>query len=300
MRDALLRDLSALGYIIHTTVDARLTPPQDCNQCSIVGEQDDVNARWQAEMMDVDAVWLIAPETDGCLTSMTALALDLGKTVIGCDLASIQTFSNKLQTAQLLTQSNIACIPSYTWQHWPKEIAATWLAKPNDGVGCDDTFVFDSAEKLQSWCQALDEPGRYIIQPYLSGEAASMACIMHQGHAHVLSCNSQEIVIENNQLRLDGCIVNGMKQHWVKFEMLAKQIARLLPNDLTAYMGVDVIVNANGVTVVEINPRLTTSYVALARATAHNPAALILQLMTQPNATMPIIEKNVVEVRLNA
>jgi len=300
MRDALLQDLSSSGYVAHTTIDARLSAPEHCERCSTVNKQDDVWAQWEAAILSVDAVWIIAPETDGYLARVTALALASGKTVIGCDLTSIQIFSNKLHTTELLTQSNIASIPSYTWQNWPVDMATTWLAKPNDGAGCEETVVFDSAKQLQSWLRQVPQPTRYVIQPYISGDAASITCIVHKGRAHVLSCNTQEISLEDNRLRFDGCLVNGMKQHWPTFETLANQVARLFPNGMTAYIGIDVIVNPSNTMVVEINPRLTTSYVGLERATGHNPAALILQAMTQPNFIMPTIKKNVLEVSLNA
>ena len=43
---------------------------------------------------------------------------------------------------------------------------------------------------------------------------------------------------------------------------------------------IDLIDTAEGPVVIDINPRLTTSYVGLRRAIAANPAALVLKLLT--------------------
>jgi predicted ATP-grasp superfamily ATP-dependent carboligase len=49
--------------------------------------------------------------------------------------------------------------------------------------------------------------------------------------------------------------------------------------DLWGYVGIDLIDGATGPLVLEVNPRLTTSYVGLARAIRMNPAALVLGLL---------------------
>jgi predicted ATP-grasp superfamily ATP-dependent carboligase len=47
---------------------------------------------------------------------------------------------------------------------------------------------------------------------------------------------------------------------------------------LWGYAGIDLILTAGGPVILEINPRLTTSYVGLRQATGENPATLMLDL----------------------
>jgi len=300
MRDALLRDLSLLDYVVHTTVDARLAPPEGCDRTVMINHQDDIWQIWQAEMLKADAVWIVAPETDGYLERLTALAVSLNRAIIGCDVDAVKHFSDKLLTNELLKQANIAHIPSYSYNSWIKEGAASWLAKPKDGAGCEDAVIFETAEQLTSWLLSNHKQASHIIQPYLSGDAGSITCVIHQGHAKVLSCNQQLITIKRSQLCFEGCVVNGMQQYWEAFEKVANQIARLFNDDVTAFIGIDVIVNEGHVTVVEVNPRLTTSYVALSEATGINPAELIMQLSEGQYNTSLTIDKNVVNVDLGA
>jgi predicted ATP-grasp superfamily ATP-dependent carboligase len=72
-------------------------------------------------------------------------------------------------------------------------------------------------------------------------------------------------------------VVNGLIQYQPLFTQLAKRIAAAIPS-LNGYVGVDVIVDNADVYVVEINPRITTSYIGLRESIGLNPAQLILDL----------------------
>lgn len=296
MRDALLRDLAQLPHEILTTVDARLAPPMLAPGAIAINKNDDVWQVWEQQMLSADAVWLIAPETDGVLKKLTELALKHGKKIIGCGPKSIEITASKLATYQALRQAEIATIATYTPSNWPKGEGA-WLVKPDDGVGCEETFYFENAAALTGWEGALVLPFRHVIQPFQAGQAASISCVMLRGRAQILSCNLQKIEMVNHQLKLSGIMVNGMRAHWAAFEMVANKIAQALP-DLAGYVGIDVIVEDGKTIVVEINPRLTTSYCALAEATGANPAALILNTVLQENDPWPALKQQVVEINV--
>ena len=296
MRDALLRDLSALPYKIRTTVDARLAPPMLVPDAMVINETDDVWQMWKQQIRAADAVWLIAPETDDLLRKLTESAVEQQKIIIGCGSRSIQITSSKLATYQVLQQAGIATIPTFTLENWPKN-AGEWLAKPDDGAGCDETFFFRNANDLATWISSWNKARSYIAQPFQAGIPASISCVIHRGRAHILSCNSQIITIKNNQLKFGGIIVNGMREYWTQFEMVANKVAQIMP-DLAGYVGIDVIVNNDEVIVVEINPRLTTSYCGLIEATGANPAELIMNTLTHENYRWPELEQNVIELHV--
>ena len=302
MRDALLLDLSLLDYQVHTAVDARLTSPTHCESCHVVNAQDNPWQVWAYEMQQADAVWIIAPETEGYLQRMTTIASKYHKTIIGSGLAAVKVFSSKHSTYQLLQQSTITTIPTYlfdSWSssEWSKHQSKLWLAKPNDGAGCEETVCFADAKDLRCWIIQNNKQASHIIQPFIPGTSASITCVVHQGKARLLSCNEQLVAMDDNVLRHEGCIVNGMRKHWEGFEALANKVALLLP-DIAGYIGIDLIVSAAGnqFTVVEVNPRLTTSYIALNEATGVNPASLIMQPYTEEETTWPSIGKNVVKL----
>jgi tyramine---L-glutamate ligase len=300
MRDALLRDLSTLPYEIVTTVDARLTPPEHC-LCLKVKADDDVWQIWQTQIEQADAVFLIAPETEGLLHYLTQIATLQGKLVLGCGLDSILTTSDKMATYLALKLAGIKTISTFNAAYWMQHEAlneqATWLAKPNDGAGCEAVVCFDNAENLMHWLVQNKKQNSTIVQPFQAGTPASIACVMQQGKAQVLSCNKQLISIENHTLSFKGVIINGMREHWQAFEIIAKQIAVAFPS-LAGYVGIDVMVHEGKVIVVEINPRLTTSYAGLRNAIGQNPAELIINTLTQPDYQWPKLQQNVVTIHV--
>ncbi len=297
MRDALLRDLAQLSYHISTTVDARLSKPQNCHDCIEIDADSDAWLIWAQQISQVDAVWLIAPETDGLLRKLTELAVLRGKLVLGCTLESIEMFSHKLATYHALTTAGITSIVTYTVKNRPN-IDGRWVVKPNDGAGCSDTLYFEQTQALTNWLISNHKASTHLIQPYQEGIAASISCVMHQGHSQLLACNKQLINIENNVFYYAGSQINGMQHYWDAFESLAQKIAES-NIDLNGYIGIDVIVKSDDeVVVVEINPRLTTSYVGLAQATGQNPAALIIKTLTQSNFKWPILQRHIVSIHV--
>ena len=323
MRDALLRDLSALPYQVHTTVDARLTTPSHCF-CVKVHPNDDIWQIWQTQMSEADAVFLIAPETNGLLHYLTQLATLQGKLVLGCGLDSILITSDKMATYVALKLANIATINTFTADYWIEHEALinekseenseqiTWLAKPNDGAGSEATVYFNDAEKLIDWLTLHKKLNTHIVQPFQAGTVASISCVMHQGRARLLSCNKQLIEVKNHTVSFKGVLVNGMREHWQAFEQIADSIANTFPN-LAGYVGIDVIVQqdkmtlnqkltnqklTNQIVVVEINPRLTTSYAGLRESIGVNPAELIINTLTQPNYQWPTLQQIEVAIRV--
>ncbi len=302
MRDALLHDLSSLPCQIVTTVDTRVALPIDSHTCYLIDAGDDVWGIWEEVVNAVDAVWLIAPETGGDLSKLTALALECDKFILGSGLTAVNTCSSKLATYALLKQAGMKTVATYQYAQWSKMEGLAWLAKPDDGAGCEEVVCFDSALLLEQWLLKNNHTKTHVIQPYFQGTAGSISCVMNKGVAHLLSCNKQLIGKENNELEYKGCMVNGMQQYWRKFSKLANQIAQLLP-DLNGYVGIDVIVGneADGkaeIIVVEINPRLTTCYVALKTATGYNPAELLMNTLIQTDYEWPILQRNEVMVEV--
>ena len=306
MRDALLFDLSLLPYHVTITLDARLNAPETCDDYGLVGPKDDVWMMWEAQIKLADAVWIIAPETNGILKKLTDLVAHHNVITLGCGPLAINAFSSKLTTFLVCEQAGIATIPTYTLKNWPELVSSCpsskYLAKPDDGAGCDDTVFFETSNDLNQWMLQNNKQHSHIIQPFLNGISASISCVVLDGTAIVLSCNEQRVScirMQNNynKLQFEGLTLNTMQGYWAQFEILAQQVAKLIP-DLKGYIGIDVIVHNNKITLMEVNPRLTTAYVGLREATGLNPAELIINTLTKTLDTWPIVERNVVHIHV--
>ena len=69
-----------------------------------------------------------------------------------------------------------------------------------------------------------------------------------------------------------------------QLETLAKNIAKTFPG-LMAYVGVDLIQTCDDYIVIDINPRLTSSYAGLSAVLGCNPAELCLQSVINKSLT---------------
>ncbi|BCM24933.1 ATP-grasp domain-containing protein [Methyloradius palustris] len=323
MRDALLHDLSEIDYVqVLTTYDARLAMPNQAHKVIPISFRDDVWQSWHQCIAESDAVWIIAPETNGILAKLSEMVEQQYKKLLGCGLDSIKVATSKCATYQAFAAANIPTIPTYKFSEFKDQQLGQcdgWVAKLDDGAGCEDSAYFKDSLKLVDWIEAGERTHSHIVQPYQEGTAASISMLCKDGKAWLLSCNSQKIELDRKHdttpFSYAGSSINGMAKYWQAFDTIAQQVATALPT-LAGYVGIDLIVDNSGehtedpaIYVLEINPRLTTSYVGLREATGVNVAALILQLFsadldynqsfTQP-FSLPAISRNIVDISLHA
>ena len=276
MRDAVLRDLMQLENI--ETIcphDQRLPAPELANTAVEVSE--DAWSVWETCINQADAVLPIAPETEGALLRLTRMIEQHGKLLLGCSAEGVKLTSSKLLTCQTLQASGIDVVPTFKASAFPIAQYGQCVAKPDDGVGCEGTRLFAEPSAFLHWLTESDRTNE-VAQPYVPGIAASLSMLCSQGHAWLLSCNRQKIHLVENQFVYSGSHLNAEGDHWTQAAQLARRIAAAIPT-LSGYIGVDVILHGDRISVLEVNPRLTTSYAGLHQALGHNPAGLLLDLL---------------------
>jgi tyramine---L-glutamate ligase len=225
-----------------------------------------------------DAVWPIAPETANALTEICQLVEAAGKKLLSSTAAAVAMAGDKLKTYDCLEQHKIPVIPTrlfsathnYSWQ-WP-------VLKKIDGVGCEEVYLLENEADWQRLAILIDTQQQYyILQPYIEGRAMSLSCLFKQGKAWLISCNEQDIEIIDGKFVLRACIVNALPDQGGRYQMLIERVAKAIPQ-LWGYVGIDLIETEQGPLIVEINPRLTTSYVGLRKALGINIAEQVLRL----------------------
>lgn len=314
MRDALLRDLNVLKqYQLITMHDVRLAPSEYAKKSMVVaaGEFKKV---FKKALKQADLVWLIAPETNGVLLDLTEQCLKAEEKandalLLGCGFDATLIGTSKSLCFEAMQTAHIFTLPVYAGEDLMQpdyydalcmQNISQWVAKPEDGAGCEGIRVFDSLHDLKLWITEDHRYLNYLVQPYQAGVAASFSMLCRDGKAWLLSCNQQHITCDGSQFKLTGITVNGMLPYWQRFETIARKIAKMLP-DALGYVGVDVIVdvdNNDKIYVIEINPRLTTSYVGLHEALNYNPAKLILDCVLSDKFEMPVLARKQVEIQL--
>lgn len=292
MLQALVKDLAELPQLeLAVARDRRL--PDPALPCTLVrvSEDEDPWPVWRRLIAEADAVWPIAPETDGLLERLSTLVLDGSRRLLGSRPAALRRAASKRLTAERLAACGIAAVqtlplPSALADGLPPGEAG-WVVKPDDGAGAEDTFLFREAADVRRWASGRADAARFVIQPYLPGDAASLSLLCRDRQAALLSCNSQDVRLDGGNFRYRGGVVGGAEVRRAAYEPLATQVATAMP-DLWGYVGVDLVETKQGPILLEINPRLTTSYVGLHRALGTNPAALVLRLLEEHLSAMAV------------
>jgi hypothetical protein len=155
------------------------------------------------------------------------------------------------------------------------------VVKPIDGAGCDGVSLVRSARELS---EALAQPAiaravTVLVQSYVAGEAASVSLLVAGDQARALSLNEQQV-----RFGMPCAYVGGRAavEHPRRREALALAVraVELVPG-LQGYVGVDLVLGDDRCWLIEINPRLTTSYIGLRRVIDYNLAEAVWRACTQ-------------------
>jgi len=279
MVSALLQDLAVMpGVQVLLSRDPRLSPPTLPLEVFTPRQGEDIWQVWRHCMECCDAVWPIMPETGGLLERVSRLAVELGCELIGSRPEAVHLAASKLQTSRCLARHGIDVVPTCRPADLVDDRAARWVAKPDDGVGCEGIRILDKPGDLAAFLDP-DNCEDCVLQPYIEGAPASLSMLCRDGEACLLSANLQQVVELNGRFHVRGIHVDGLRRI-DRHAGLARSIAHAIPG-LWGYVGIDLICTASGPVVLEINPRLSMSYAGLHQALGLNPAGLVLSLLNE-------------------
>ena len=289
MLRALVRDLADLpGVTCFTVRDPRFAPVPGVDILTPRPGESSLDL-FRRGVAGAEWVWPTAPERGGILEQLARVVLEAGRGLLGSRPDAIRLAASKHATARHLDRLGIPVVPTRTAgeaAHLAQD--GMWVVKPDDGAGAEDTVVLDG---LASARALLDARGPHaVLQPWLEGVPASVSLLCAGGGARLLACNRQHIRLESGRVHLAGITVNGARALAPDLAPLADRIAAAIPG-LRGYVGVDLLLTDTGPIVLEINPRLTTSWCGLGQALGHNPAHWIVALArtgTLPDTPSPL------------
>ena len=300
--------LRVSGCEVVTTWDKRLGafPREKCLEDFAAGEER-LNAARRLEIHEVDAAdeaasfqklcagsaaaLIIAPEFDGILARRTEVAAH-ETALLGSDVAAIELCSDKLRLAKFLLERGIAAIPATELDlgapvsDWPFPI----VIKPRDGAGSIETFLVENQDQMESVCRRTVEcstRGRakgqpafdFIQQTFVPGEPLSVAVICGPDGGRRFLPVCRQTLSDNGCFQYLGADWNpDLTSLWqAKCDLLTSQVLDKIAG-LGGYVGFDLIGCPDGsVQIVEINPRLTTGYLAWRKRAAGNLAENLLR-----------------------
>jgi tyramine---L-glutamate ligase len=268
MRRAIVEDFAAVpGVRVVTTVDARL--PADGQPGVEVRVVAGLAAAWFRFLASrADYTVLIAPESDSILDRSTSYlersdARSLGSSSWGVDLTG-----DKFRLARHFKEHEIPSPPTWTLEsrlfdlpEWSGPI----VVKPRMGAGSVDTVIVRD-RRFPPWAIPRRD---YVAQPYLLGVPMSASLLVDsEGRATLLGVARQRIAVdEAGRISYRGGVIRPMSQECpdVVFRAVDSVANFHSTPTLQGFVGVDFLLDDRGeATVLEINPRPTTSYVGLA------------------------------------
>lgn len=225
------------------------------------------------------AALVIAPETNGILANLSALVETRGASLLGSSPGSISAAADKWNCHQLFSHAGLPtpdtwCVNSHEVEEMADKIGFPLVIKPVNGVGCEGVNLITDLNSIRlgfSKNKCVDNS--FLLQQYIHGDPASVTLLVKDNEALFLSLNRQTIEIDPFFSYKGGQVpfVSNRQQEAVS---LAKQAAALIPG-LKGYIGVDFMITDRGCYLIEINPRITTSYIGLRRVVNINLAEAI-------------------------
>ena len=243
----------------------------------------------------IDAIYIIAPETGQILQSYVSLAEKSGKISLNSESSAIAKVANKAELYKTLTNNDFKTpktivFPRKNSLNRIKETIKGKLEfpiviKPVDGAGCGGLSIVKEEMQIElaiAKVQA-DSVGKYFIaQEYIQGEATSVSLLSNGKKALAISLNKQKVTLAepSGVSSYDGGVVPF--DHILKHQAfaLAQKVVESIQG-LQGYVGVDLVFDEKEIFVVDINPRLTTSFIGLHELADFNVAQAIINAILE-------------------
>jgi predicted ATP-grasp superfamily ATP-dependent carboligase len=246
--------------------------------------------QFESLVRQCDAVWPVAPEFDSILKILCQQVVSLNKLLLTSPAPAVAMTGNKWLTFQQLTRHKIATVDTRLFEGSCYS-SGEWMVKPVDGAGCNDSYLITSQQGFVSLSKQLSGHCQFIIQPHLQGQKISLSCLFKQGRGWLLCANLQGFELIDNQYHLLQIDVNH-NSDVNRYLELVKAIAKAFP-ELWGYAGIDLIETTEEIKVLEINPRLTTSFVGIQAAKGINTCQGVLDLLEGDPLLDPQCNKSV-------
>jgi predicted ATP-grasp superfamily ATP-dependent carboligase len=279
MHDAVRRELSALPG-----VEIMSAPPS-----------------WRAEsalgrrLGRADAALVIAPEGHGRLARLARAVERSRVTPLGCGPRAARIAGDKLATARLLARAGVATPvtrrvgPGAAGLRALARVPLPLVLKPRDGCGADGVEVVRRPRELAVALRRARRAaagGDVIAQPYVAGAPMSVSLLVRRdprrraaGSAAVILGVGRQRIAGRRSLRYLGGDMPVRGAAAATAARLALRAAAALAAaapDLRGPLGVDLVLGDDGAVVIEMNPRLTTSWIGLRRIARASLGRLLL------------------------
>jgi hypothetical protein len=295
MAQALTLDLTRAGHEVwiamSQTAAAELPGRFEMHQRmkSIPSVYLDPQAAWSSQLMALllegtggkrfDAVWAIAPESDHCLESLQQTLQSSSLPMLHPSGEFVTLTTSKTATLDRLSQQKVQ--PEFGRRLSRDEagtslmVEAAQVLKLDDSAGSEGLQFFSAGQRID-----IPEQGIWRLEPWLSGTSVSLS---------VLCGNGQAVLLEPTQQRFDCWPPGNYSGGVFPLDDNSREEARQLVStalthlpQVNGYVGFDLMLNNSELggksIILEVNPRLTCSYLGLRQIYQENLADIVIRL----------------------
>ena len=291
MLKTLISDFKAAGHSVTTTLDARiakLNPPINADCAVPVFSSREAQANIQKISEKADAAYIISPETDGLLQSLVEIVDQTGVASLNCSAGAIEKVSNKAVFYDFVKKMGLRVPETMTFsvaddlEEIKRAVRGSFplIFKPANGVSCCGLSLVRNEDHVAgAVCKIKKDTSsnQFVVQELIAGAAASVSLVSTGGEALAISLNQQDVTIgtpESFSGYSGGVVPFDHPLRAEAFEAAEKIVKSF--RDLRGYVGVDFVLTEDEAVAIEVNPRLTTSYVGLRSVASFNLAQAIV------------------------
>jgi predicted ATP-grasp superfamily ATP-dependent carboligase len=292
MLRALVSDFKSAGHEVTTLLDSRvakLSPPVEADCVVPVSSRREANEGLLRLAASMDAVYVIAPETDKALQSLVASLEQTGVTLLNCPARAIAEVADKAVLHEHLRKLGVSTPETLVLnmlddveeiKQGVGNLGFPLVFKPLDGISCLGLSVVRSKGEVSGAVRKLRRESagkRFVAQKLVDGAAASVCLISTGEEAKALSLNRQDVTFgaPSAVSSYDGGLVPFDSPLMREAFEVAEKVVRFF-GELKGFVGVDLVLTDEEPVVVEVNPRLTMSYVGLREVARCNIAQVIV------------------------
>ena len=303
----IISDFKALGHQVTTLIDSRLiafNPPNEADKIITISSVRQFYTKIKDISKSADAVYFIGPESNNLLEKLVETTSTLDVKSLNSEVNDIKVCSNKKniyekakKTGLIVPETAIIDIHDKfeNIKKIIKDFGYPLVIKPLIGVGCcgliivkEKSDLFDAISKVSKE----SNNNQFIAQKFIEGQPASVSVISTGTKAVSVSLNKQFVNLTDpyNEPKYSGGVVpldNELKKNSLRD---AKHLVEAF-NGLKGYIGVDIILTNEEVVIMEVNPRLTTSYIGLRKIVNFNIAEAITKATIQRSLPKNIEKK---------
>jgi predicted ATP-grasp superfamily ATP-dependent carboligase len=290
MLNAVVEDFSKTGNEIVTTLDTRLKSLQSHIQANEIIQiaEGEFHEKFENIVDESDAVLLIAPEKGNVLFDLAKKVEHAGKQLLGPSSEVIKITADKVETHRKALEAHVL-IPSAIRMAFSekielidkicRQIGYPVVFKPIDGVGGSGICIVANQQDIAAGLTTVQKETSlttFQVQKYISGLDVSVSALVSPKEVRPISLNAQLVKLSppggqseyrGGYLPLSHTLMKEAFENSIK-------ILKYLKGSL-GYIGLD-FVFSYAPFLIEINPRITTSYLGLREVLSVNPAQLIL------------------------